>query len=167
MRDVGALSLALTVVLFVAAITMEQLIVRAALITYLLFAIPHLLFHVTHHQHDTAGVAVTETTGLVVAVLLPIAVLILQLRDGGSPERPPIAGPPSVSLRRSRVAECGARVPRSRSDAGEVVMVQQRLLASYSQPEAAGFILRGIKGIFVAIGRPSTVKEEKWLSTWS
>jgi Na+/melibiose symporter-like transporter len=26
------------------------------------------------------------------------------------------------------------------------------MLAAYSQPEAAGFILRGIKGIFVAIG---------------
>lgn len=31
-------------------------------------------------------------------------------------------------------------------------MLHQLLLASYSQPEAAGFILRGIKGIFVAIG---------------
>ena len=36
--------------------------------------------------------------------------------------------------------------------AKEVVMLHQLLLASYSQPEAAGFILRGIKGIFVAIG---------------
>jgi hypothetical protein len=34
----------------------------------------------------------------------------------------------------------------------EVVMLHQLLLAGYSQPEAAGFILRGIKGIFVAIG---------------
>jgi Ca2+/Na+ antiporter len=80
MRDVGALSLAITVVLFVAAITMEQLIVRTALIAYLVFAIPHLLFHVTHHHHHAAAVAVTETTGLVVAVLLPIGLLILQLR---------------------------------------------------------------------------------------
>ena len=31
-------------------------------------------------------------------------------------------------------------------------MLHQLLLAGYSQPEAAGFILRGIKGIFVAIG---------------
>lgn len=31
-------------------------------------------------------------------------------------------------------------------------MLHQLLLASYSQPEAAGFILRGIKGIFVLIG---------------
>jgi hypothetical protein len=34
----------------------------------------------------------------------------------------------------------------------EIIMLHQLLLASYSQPEAAGFILRGIKGIFVAIG---------------
>jgi len=31
-------------------------------------------------------------------------------------------------------------------------MFHQLILAAYSQPEAAGFILRGIKGIFVAIG---------------
>lgn len=31
-------------------------------------------------------------------------------------------------------------------------MLHQLFLASYSQPEAAGFILRGIKGIIVAIG---------------
>jgi len=31
-------------------------------------------------------------------------------------------------------------------------MLQELLLAAQSQPEAAGFILRGIKGIFVAIG---------------
>jgi len=31
-------------------------------------------------------------------------------------------------------------------------MIHQLLLAAQSQPEAAGFILRGIKGIFVAIG---------------
>jgi hypothetical protein len=31
-------------------------------------------------------------------------------------------------------------------------MLHQLVLAAYSQPEAAGFILRGIKGIFVAIG---------------
>jgi len=31
-------------------------------------------------------------------------------------------------------------------------MLHQLLLAGYSQPEAAGFILRGIKGIVVGIG---------------
>jgi hypothetical protein len=31
-------------------------------------------------------------------------------------------------------------------------MLQELVLAAQSQPEAAGLILRGIKGIFVAIG---------------
>jgi hypothetical protein len=31
-------------------------------------------------------------------------------------------------------------------------MLQELVLAAQSQPEAAGFILRGIKGVFVAIG---------------
>jgi hypothetical protein len=38
------------------------------------------------------------------------------------------------------------------SGAEEVIIFHQLVLAAYSQPEAAGFILRGIKGIFVAIG---------------
>jgi hypothetical protein len=34
----------------------------------------------------------------------------------------------------------------------EVVMLHQLLLASYSQPEASGFILGGIKLVFYTIG---------------
>ena len=54
--------------------------VRTALAAYLLFAVPHLLFHVTHDQHYTAPQAVGETTALTIAVLLPIALLALTLR---------------------------------------------------------------------------------------
>jgi hypothetical protein len=86
MRDYGAMNLALGLVSLVAAVTMEQLIVRAALAAYLVFAIPHLLFHVTHHQHYTTTAAITETAVLVVAVLLPVALL------GLARERPPVGG---------------------------------------------------------------------------
>jgi hypothetical protein len=34
----------------------------------------------------------------------------------------------------------------------EVVMLHQLLLASYSQPEAAGFILRSVHYIFLTVG---------------
>jgi hypothetical protein len=77
MRDFGAMNLALAVVTFVAAITMEQLMVRTALVAYLVFAIPHLLFHVAHHQHYTAMEAIGETAALAVAMLLPVALLML------------------------------------------------------------------------------------------
>lgn len=91
MRDVGALSLALALVLMVAAITMERLLIRTALPSYVVFALPHLLFHVTHHQHYTTTAATGETMALVIAVLIPIALLVLQSRDVGSAHRLPTA----------------------------------------------------------------------------
>jgi hypothetical protein len=77
MRDFGAMNLALAVVTFVAATTMEQLMVRTALVAYIVFAIPHLLFHVTHHRHYPATAAISETATLVVAVMLPVALLTI------------------------------------------------------------------------------------------
>jgi hypothetical protein len=92
MRDVGAMNLALAVVTFVAAITMERLMVRTALTAYLVFAIPHLLFHVTHHQHYPTTAATLETTGVVVLVLLPVALLsVTRERAGLWPGKPPTA----------------------------------------------------------------------------
>lgn len=51
--------------------------VRVALGAYLLFAIPHLIFHVNHLEHFTTIDAVAQTIVLTVAVLLPVALLIL------------------------------------------------------------------------------------------
>jgi hypothetical protein len=83
MRDYGAMNLALGVVTLVAAITMQRLMVRTALAAYLVFAIPHLLFHLTHHRHYSTTAAITETTVLVVAAVLPVALLALTRRTGG------------------------------------------------------------------------------------
>lgn len=77
MRDYGAMNLSLALVFIVAAITMEPRMVRVALGAYLLFAIPHLIFHLTHLEHFTMAAAVWQTIVLTVAVLLPAALLIL------------------------------------------------------------------------------------------
>lgn len=77
MRDYGAMNLSLALVFVVAAITMERCMVRIALGAYLLFAIPHLIFHLTHLEHFTTAGAVGQTIALTVAVLLPVALLIL------------------------------------------------------------------------------------------
>jgi hypothetical protein len=74
------MNLALGLVTAVAAITMDRVMVRTSLAAYLLFAVPHLLFHVTHHDHYTASQAIGETTALTVAVLLPLALLALAWR---------------------------------------------------------------------------------------
>jgi hypothetical protein len=77
MRDYGAMNLSLALVFVVAAITMERRMVRIALAAYLLFAIPHLIFHLTHLEHFTTGAAVRQTILLTLAVLLPAGLLIL------------------------------------------------------------------------------------------
>jgi hypothetical protein len=77
MRDYGAMNLALALVVIVAATTMERRLVRLALVAYLLFAIPHLIFHVMHLENFTTVAAVAQTTLLTLAVLLPVALLIL------------------------------------------------------------------------------------------
>jgi hypothetical protein len=89
MRDYGAMNLALGLVSLVAAITMDRLMVRTALVAYLIFALPHLLFHLAHHQHYRAAAAIGETAVLVVAALLPAALLFLTRgRADPRPEKP-------------------------------------------------------------------------------
>ena len=47
-------------------------------------------------------------------------------------------------------------------------MVHELVIALQSQPEAAGFILRGIKGIFVAIGSViAVICHEDGTTGWS
>ena len=77
MRDYGAMNLALALVFIVAATTMELRMVRLALGAYLLFAIPHLIFHAAHLEMFTTTAAVSQTTTLAIAALVPIALLIL------------------------------------------------------------------------------------------
>jgi hypothetical protein len=76
-RDYGAMNLALGLVTVVAACTLDRRTVRTALAAYLLFAISHLLFHVTHHDNYTASQAEAETGALAAAVLLAVALLVL------------------------------------------------------------------------------------------
>lgn len=82
LADVGAMYLALGVLLAVAAVTLGGELVRTSLLTWLVFAVPHLVFHAaTLHHHplpiDRAG----NLVGLGLVVLLPLVLLYL---DGSS-----------------------------------------------------------------------------------
>ena len=76
-RDVGGLSLGFAVLFGFAIARPDRLLVTAAMAAWLTAAVPHLLFHTTHLQGFTAIDAVAQTTGLTLAVLVPLLVLAL------------------------------------------------------------------------------------------
>lgn len=75
-RDVGALNLALGALLAVAAIVLERRLVQAALAAWLVYAVPHFVFHATELDAlsflDNAANVIT----LGLAVLLPLVLLV-------------------------------------------------------------------------------------------
>jgi hypothetical protein len=80
MRDVGALNLALAVVLGASALIMERRLVSTALLAYLTFAAYHLVFHVTHLENFPQADAIAQTSALALGVAFPL--LLLTWRAG-------------------------------------------------------------------------------------
>lgn len=79
-RDFGGATLGLALVLAAAALWMERRLVVVALLAYLAFAAPHLVFHLGHLHGATALEAGVLTTLLVGSVVLPTGLLVLTLR---------------------------------------------------------------------------------------
>lgn len=79
-RDVGSFYLAFAVLMGAAAYTADRRLIRVSLITYLVFSIPHAVWHGQH----AAGDGVTEKWGSVVALgagaLLSLVLLIALAR---------------------------------------------------------------------------------------
>lgn len=81
-RDVGALSCALVIVLAVAALTANRLLIRTAATAFLVYAVPHTLFHGLHLDELADGDAVAQTLGFVAQLVL--AGLALVAAAGGA-----------------------------------------------------------------------------------
>jgi len=76
-RDFGNLNLALAVVTAIAAATLGRHVVRAAGLAYLVYAVPHLAYHL-HHLGDLETVDVVgNVVSLGLSVVLPVVVLVL------------------------------------------------------------------------------------------
>jgi hypothetical protein len=88
MRDLGAMVLALGVVVAAAARSMEPRLVSVALAADLTFTVPHLIFHSAHSGHLSAGPTATLLALLGGAVLLPASLLLLAARRCRTPDRP-------------------------------------------------------------------------------
>lgn len=81
MRDFGGASLGLAVVITAAAIWMDARLVIIALVAYLVYSIPHLVFHLGHLHDATAADTAFIVVSLGGSVLLPAAVLALAVAN--------------------------------------------------------------------------------------
>ncbi len=79
-RDFGALNLALCVVLVFAAVTLERALTQAVLAGYLVFAVPHMTFHLFHLGHMPLADQVGNVVSLAAVVLIPLVLLALTRR---------------------------------------------------------------------------------------
>ena len=85
-RDFGGASLGLGIALAAAWIWFERRLVVVSLLAYLAFSVPHLVFHAGHLDGMSDRVAATLVGVLVVAVLLPAALILVAVRT----LRPPL-----------------------------------------------------------------------------
>ena len=81
-RDVGALYLGSLVLLAFAFAWLERRLVQAALVSYAVAALPHLVYHLTALDGFDAGDAVAEIGGLALNVVLPLALLAMTTKGG-------------------------------------------------------------------------------------
>ena len=86
-RDYGALNLALGVLLVATAVLVERRLARVALITWLVFATPHFIFHLGQIPHFSYGSNLEQLGGLALLVVLPLFLLFFAApygRKGGA-----------------------------------------------------------------------------------
>jgi hypothetical protein len=82
-RDVGTLSLALTVLLAVGAVTCHRLLVRTAVSGFLVYAVPHTAFHGLHLDGFPAGEAIAQMAGFAIQLLLALAAWVATIGPAG------------------------------------------------------------------------------------
>jgi hypothetical protein len=83
-RDVGTLGLALTVMLTVGAISGQRLLVRTAVVAFLVYAVPHSAFHALHLGGFPIGDARAQMAGFSVQLLLAVAAWVATIGSAGS-----------------------------------------------------------------------------------
>ena len=89
MRDVGGLFMATGLVLVVAGLWLERRVVMLALGSYLLFAIPHTIYHLLNLEPYGTGDVIGNVIALGATVVLPVYLLVLLAREGAATPSPP------------------------------------------------------------------------------
>jgi hypothetical protein len=89
MRDVGGLFMATGLVLVVAGVWLDRRVVALALGSYLLFAIPHTIYHLLNLEPYETGDTIGNVIALAATVVLPVYLLVRLAREGPTPSPPP------------------------------------------------------------------------------
>jgi hypothetical protein len=88
-RDFGGMNLAMAVVFGVAAATLDRRLATTALVAYLVFAVPHLVFHLNHLEPFGTVDAIAQPAALVALAVLPLLLLALAGRVNNRAHPPP------------------------------------------------------------------------------
>jgi len=83
--DVGSTFLALGVLLVLAAVWMERRVVIAASVAYLIYQIPHTIFHLGHDDALSSGDQIANGIALILSIILAVGILVASLRTGSDP----------------------------------------------------------------------------------
>ncbi|TCC21280.1 DUF4345 family protein [Kribbella sindirgiensis] len=75
-RDFGSASLGLAIVLAAAAIRPERYLAGVALLAYVAFALPHMIFHLSHLQHGEVGWSIVLGTVVTLMFVVPASALL-------------------------------------------------------------------------------------------
>jgi AhpD family alkylhydroperoxidase len=111
LRDFGAGLLGLSVLLVLAGVVMHRRTVQIALVAWLFYAVPHLLFHVLNTQPLTAGDNMANLLTLGTTVLVPAGLLVLtRRREPGTAETSASAAAASASSPAPAPADVSAAV---------------------------------------------------------
>ena len=79
-RDVGEFNLSFTLLFTWAAVSPQRLLVRATLVAWLVYAVPHFVFHLGHLAHFALVDKVTQMIGLGIVIVLPLLLLVVLSR---------------------------------------------------------------------------------------
>jgi len=87
-RDFGGATVGLAIVLTAAAIWLERRLVVVALLAYLSFSAPHLVFHLGHLHGASGPAASVMVIVLAISVVLPLGLLVGVARPRPAPAAP-------------------------------------------------------------------------------
>ncbi len=80
-RDYGATNLGFGVLLAATAVLLERQLTQIALVSWVVFAVPHFVFHLTQTHHFLLFDNLTQLGSLGFVVLLPIVLLFFVVRQ--------------------------------------------------------------------------------------